>query len=822
KIERVVQVEKTTGIKGTKVATIVQEITIQEVYDYSLCFPADVSYDCVDGPDNIPGVEIESEGCDLFATNVTDDPFNAIGDPDACYKIFRTYRIVNWCEYDGFSNPVIIGRDWDDWNGCDVITSENLPDTLEYNINPLNPDGDGMPGDEGICVIVKRDFSDDQRDVVYYDRNTDPFDNIPDQESTVNTVEGYWWKVVSGNSNPNSPTYKNGGYLCSDTGVWDNDANNNGALDDDDYQYGSKGFWQYTQHIKVLDDTAPELSLVGLDTFQTENNFVCEADFSLQIFGTDNCTDDLRYKVFLDLNNDASDLRDYSRNLNNGLLSGQLPLGTHRLVVEARDVCGNLKTAEKVITIVDGLAPSPICLAGIIVELMPSRFDGGAMAVWATDFILSPIGDCTGQGPDLVDVGSGINQPIIKDYSINRIGEPAHRDSTGVYLTCEDLGDLVPVEVHAWDEAGNHSYCTTYIDPQDNQGLCGSGGNGRIAGGISTEQDQQIEGVEVELSGAYAQRRSSNVNGVFVFGNLEEGHDYTLRPQKEDDYKNGISTFDMVLISRHVLGAKLLDSPYKMIAADVNRSGSITTLDLIQLRKLILNIDDKFPGNSSWRFVDASYKFPNTSDPWQEYFPEVRNINNLEGSPIIDFVAIKVGDVNYSAVMNSAQAPESRSTAGTLLLQTQDLMMQAGETYLIPIYANLKDVSGLQFTLEADQSQIELLDLESATLGEDAFGWFQADGKITAAQWIETPIEGNNSLFGLQIKAKKTGLLSENIRLTSTYTNTEAYTPDGEPLAVVLNFTGTPIASDQDQLQQNFPNPFRKNTALGFYLAEQG
>ena len=37
-----------------------------------------------------------------------DEQFEASG--DECYKIFRTYRIINWCEYDGISDPLVISR----------------------------------------------------------------------------------------------------------------------------------------------------------------------------------------------------------------------------------------------------------------------------------------------------------------------------------------------------------------------------------------------------------------------------------------------------------------------------------------------------------------------------------------------------------------------------------------------------------------------------------------------------------------------------------------------------------------------------------------
>jgi hypothetical protein len=79
-----------------------------------------------------------------------------------------------------------------------------------------------------------------------------------------------------------------------------------------------------------------------------------------------------------------------------------------------------------------------------------------------------------------------------------------------------------------------------------------------------------------------------------------------------------------------------------MIAADVNNSKSITTLDLIALRKLILNIDQNFANNTSWRFVDAAYRFPDSNNPWSTGFPEVVSVNNLASNISASFVAIKI------------------------------------------------------------------------------------------------------------------------------------------------------------------------------------
>lgn len=54
--------------------------------------------------------------------------------------------------------------------------------------------------------------------------------------------------------------------------------------------------------------------------------------------------------------------------------------------------------------------------------------------------------------------------------------------------------------------------------------------------------------------------------------------------REDNDPLNGVSTYDLSLITKHILGLAPFSSPYKLIAADVNNSRSVTTLDVIQLR----------------------------------------------------------------------------------------------------------------------------------------------------------------------------------------------------------------------------------------------
>jgi hypothetical protein len=143
---------------------------------------------------------------------------------------------------------------------------------------------------------------------------------------------------------------------------------------------------------------------------------------------------------------------------------------------------------------------------------------------------------------------------------------------------------------------------------------------------------------------------------LYSFTNLKGGADYVITPLLNRDHLNGVSTTDLVLIQKHILGIKPLSSPYRMIAADVNDSKSITTLDLILIRRLILNIDERFESGLSWKFVDAKYKFVDPTNPWKNNIPEVVKVENVLRIARVDFIAIKMGDVNGSAVTSGARS----------------------------------------------------------------------------------------------------------------------------------------------------------------------
>jgi hypothetical protein len=294
---------------------------------------------------------------------------------------------------------------------------------------------------------------------------------------------------------------------------------------------------------------------------------------------------------------------------------------------------------------------------------------------------------------------------------------------------------------------------------------------------ISTEEQEGVEEVDVQLSGTSQLSAMTDVDGMFAF-NVPMGGDYTITPVKDVNPLNGVTTFDLVKITKHILAVDLLDSPYKMIAADANKSNSITTFDLVQIRKLILFIDTEFPNNTSWRFVDKDYVFPNPTNPWSQVFPEVINYNNVNQTTLgADFVAIKIGDVNSSAQTNFASAGDDRNTVGSLVFNVEDRKLNAGDEYTVEFAAKDFEVLGYQFTLNFDKQAVEFVEVAPAVAKAENFGLtLLEDGAITTS-WNDNNVNvaDGEVVFSLVFRALTNVKLSDAFTANGRFTAAEAY-----------------------------------------------
>ncbi|HRF38328.1 MAG TPA: T9SS type A sorting domain-containing protein, partial [Saprospiraceae bacterium] len=387
-------------------------------------------------------------------------------------------------------------------------------------------------------------------------------------------------------------------------------------------------------------------------------------------------------------------------------------------------------------------------------------------------------------------------------------------------------GTVHVIFIDAWDAAGNRDFCETYVRVQDQSGICTGPALGSIAGTIRTETQQTVEGVEVALSGPMTANATTPTAGTYSFSNLEENHDYTITPVLDVNYLNGVSTFDLVLIQRHILTVQPLNSPYKMIAADANNSQTITTSDIIILRRLILSIIDDLPNNTSWRFVPTSYTFPVPTNPWFEQFPEVINENDLQGDVLgRDFVAVKIGDVNGTVVPNLASV-EDRNVQGTFGFDLEERAVKAGEEVKVAFRGkDMERIMGYQLTLGFDRTALSLDNIEYGVAKEGNFGLrYVSEGMITMS-WHEmnagNRIKSDEVLFTLVFRATASGKLSDLLSVSSRLTRAEAYDRNSRTLDVSLNF-GSRELTEEYALYQNQPNPFAGKTTIGFYLPNAG
>ncbi len=756
------------GSGNVSINSCQQIVTIEEEHHYEIRFPADASANCGDpSPDSIQYDEI---ACDLLAVGIVDDTLTVSA--DECYKVFRRFRVINWCEYSGEGPPVVISREED----CD-----------------------GAPGDEAVWVLRRPGQT-------YIDRdddegNTNPFANQKGTscDGTTNP-QGYWRTVTS------------------------------------------TGYWEYTQHIKVYDNEPPIIAFTPPNPFCSVNDS-CTAEVEYRFILYEPCSPsslhiEIYYDEYMDgiidsnLTNDDGFKQLYPKYR----LNWEAPIGHHSFILIAEDGCGNVLEAELPFEVVDCKAPAPACINGLAVELMPlppgtdanndGLVDPGGVVLTAQSFLASAIYDCS----------------LPLRYSINIAGQTPNINQSQLVLTCINMPSEI-VEIYAWDAADNpyavqpdgtiggpnYDFCETYVLVQDNMfNLCGEGTD--IAGRIAVENNEPLEGAMVELSGGSSLLDETDAAGYYGFEQLQQNYDYSVTPSLDENPVNGVTTFDILLITKHILGVAPLNSPYKVIAADVNRSDYISTQDIIQLRKLILNVYTTFPNNTSWRFVPKDYQFPNPQDPWQEAFPEVINLNNLSAGnvPLMDFVAIKIGDVNLSATANFQELEDRNEAKNDFVFVVEDQSLEAGKPLSVPLYArDVSTCSGFQFTLDFGPSlRLERIDygmLQARHIGERMV----ERGALTFSwESVEAPTEEVKSapepLVILHFTPQTNGRLSDHLVLNSNYTPAEAYRRESDEIEVPkLEFLDQRGRVEEAKVLQNWPNPFVSTTQIPVYLPIQ-
>lgn len=296
-----------------------------------------------------------------------------------------------------------------------------------------------------------------------------------------------------------------------------------------------------------------------------------------------------------------------------------------------------------------------------------------------------------------------------------------------------------------------------------------------------------------------------------------------MTADKNDGYMNGLTTLDIVMIQKHLLGIKKLESPYKILAADANFDAKVSASDLVELRNLILGKTDKLSNRAAWGFVNSDYTFTDQFNPWSASVDEMYHImiDNLTSNQLEnDFTALKIGDVNNSVVVGTSGMIVPRSSAS---LSYDDQVLESGKEFEIPFYiSDIDNFEGIQFSLNVNPEFASIVSIEGDEMKlNNQYYSVQNEklniswNKVTGAEEIDI----TQPLFSVKLMVNADAVLS-NILSFDRNINAEVY--DEELVTEGLNLKVRNGLEDVFRIYQNTPNPFTNETEIGFLLPKAG
>ena len=560
--------------------------------------------------------------------------------------------------------------------------------------------------------------------------------------------------------------------------------------------FDTDGYVEYIQLINVNDRTPPVISnaptSIKLEPFAKE----CKVNITLpKISVSDVCSDKIDTSWSI-INKSTLAVVKTGVSLPYTHTFGSADFGKTFIVqYKMTDRCGNFAYHTIEVTPKDIVKPTPVCYQGLSVDLLPTT---GNVMLMAPQFDAGSYdgNNCTATANLKVRIERGT--PGFSTFSVNADNQVI-LPTAALDMVTIDCKGVVPIRLWVTDAAGNSDYCDTYVDVQNNMGATAADcpavpvNGSRILVTLTTLKNQNVKNADVSVEASTGVIAAKSIGNDYVADVPlnQTSPNLKVSAEKTDNPMNGVSTYDLVMMTKHILALQPINSPLLKIAADVNNNGTISTSDVVELRKMILAVQTGFKNNKSWRFFTSDMK-------------EKPEFDNPLKAQIVNFTGIKIGDINLSA--NSA----SPKTTGTLQFDVNEKLFVAGDEVRATFNAaEIANIEGYQFTLGYDKEALELVNIEG---NPENFGIVE-NGTITSS-WNGTAQNGEN-LFTIVFRARKAGNLSDMLSINSRFTNAEAYTRTGEYNNVSLKFNG---ARDRFALYQNQPNPFMGRTIVGFNL----
>lgn len=360
----------------------------------------------------------------------------------------------------------------------------------------------------------------------------------------------------------------------------------------------------------------------------------------------------------------------------------------HKIVWKATDICGNTSEETNLILLIDKKKPAPVCVP--LTTALITDIDGSGpllplVEVAAIDFMIKAYDNCTADedlfytfdnvAPQLTDkvvFGKTVNRNVAHYYNIdgalaaypavsveekeveNRYlnGEkgifiwfPDRKTSSRIYnsrsIDPTSEGYSLDVMVTVWDEALNWDFCFLTLnyfgcDP----GYSSTDLNGNVRSVTGTKVKNAIILADGNLP-EFPKSELTNQKGKYQFSNFINGLYYKISASFISKEMQGLDYHDLSLLQRHLSGVKRISNPYQLIAADINGDLRVDENDYSALKTAIETKSEL--GFSSNKCVLKSADLNVSS--WYNYTESITHLLNGDVFEI-DFVAIKIGDIN--------------------------------------------------------------------------------------------------------------------------------------------------------------------------------
>lgn len=436
---------------------------------------------------------------------------------------------------------------------------------------------------------------------------------------------------------------------------------------------GSKGYYTYTQTIKISKNVPPLVSCVKNVTVHATRCDSSYVSFSPVSVEGESCTG----KYIVDHNSIFADTITSP--------DGVYPVGLTKVEYSVEYACGSeVKCQTEVRVLAPG--PVPYCISDLNVVLMPidtdndGAVDDGMVEVWAKDLNIGSYHPCN---------NSALKFSFSADVN----------DDVRVF-SCDEAG-YNTVEMWITDNKGNQSYCLVNIFVQNNAGNIPNcvpdiGARYMVYGRIEDQNSEPLEDVIVTIKDAepiYDYIRDSvetveyivvdsfynqagallyiyseqvvavteivdsfpriNVHylytdqeGIFKTNEIPLGRNYQISSFKTGTMKD-INGEDLKMLSDFIFEGKAFENPYSYLAADVNEDLKIDIEDYYILEELISEEEDEWPQERQWVFYEKVGMQAMTEEPLNDDLPTTKMIQDLQtfGNGA-NFMGILKGDIS--------------------------------------------------------------------------------------------------------------------------------------------------------------------------------